>query len=210
MSTGVENQQKLYAGYAKISAQLGAPYAIYGFDQLSPLDPDKLQLTLNVAFAADPNFSAPLKYNKAIWICYADGNQLAPFNFAVGPYGTFYIADRQPFQPLQAVRTNKVVHIGRGSYSTEGAITESVINYAENLPVFMQFVREDIQKPPSTFGAQIGRAVTHWTAFIPGYEGMLKQDDIITDTAVDGIQYIVDAPDYTNAGYVVHLRLLTV
>ena len=209
MSTGAENQDKLYAGHARIAAQLGASYEVYGFSMMQPLDPGNLQLTLPVAVSADTGFNAPLKYNKAAWICYADGNQLGQFNFLVGPYGTFYIADKQPFMPMQAVRCNRMVSIGRGEYSESGPITETVVNFAEGLPIFTQFAREDIQKVATQFGQQLGRAITHWTAFIPGENGMLKQDDIVIDEA-DGIRYMVDAPDYTNMGYVCHLRLATV
>lgn len=206
--TGAENQLRLYAGYAKIAAQLGHSYALYPHDMLNPLDSGKSVGNVNMSLSADPGFSAPLKYNKAVWISYMDGDLVSPFQFLVGPYGKFYIADKQPFQPMQVVRTNRQVSIGRGQYSTSGPLLESIVDYATDLPVFMQFTREDIQKPASSTGAQLGRAITHWTAFIPMLQGYLHQDDIVTDE--QQIRYVVDAPDFTNMGYVAHLRLASI
>lgn len=208
MSTGSENQAKLYAAYARIAHQLGYEYQTYPFDLLSPIDDSKKGPLLQASFAADPNFSAPLKYNKPVWICYADATNLNQFDFLVGQYGTYYVGDKQPMQPLQAIRTNHIVTLARSIYSTTGQIVDTVVTYAENLPVFMQYNREDIQKPAGNFGSQIGRAITHWTTFIPCPIGTIKQDDLMTDE--DGISYIIDAPDFTNMGYVCHVRLATI
>ncbi len=209
MSTGAENQAKLNAGYRRIAAQLGVEYAVYGFQNFNPMAEENFQFFINAAFTADPNFSAPLKHNKAVWICYTDADQIDRTHILVGPYGTFYIGDRQPFQPMQAVRCNRVVNLGRVEYSTGGQLTATVINYAEQLPIFMQFAREDIQKAAGAQNAQqLGRAITHWTVFIPGHDGMIKQDDVMFDQ--DGIKYVIDAPDFTNMGYVCHVRLATI
>lgn len=209
MSTAADNQTQLYQGYDRIAKSLGAVYSVYHFDQLDPLDSAKLDFNIDFAFSADQTFLTPLKFNKPTWFAWADGLRVSPNDFLVGPYGTFYIADKQPMVPMQAVLCNKTIHIGRGIYSTSGPIEEDVVNYATNLPAFMQFNREDIQKPNIAFGQQVGRAITHWTAFIPGPKGMILQDDLVTDVETD-VRYIVDAPDFTNMGYVVHLRLATV
>lgn len=206
--TGEQNQQRLYAGYQRIAEQLGTDHVIHPFRMMSPIHANNVGAAIKASFAADPGYKAPLKYNRAVWIGYLDGDLINRFDFLTGAYGTYYIADKQPMQPMQAVRTNHVITLARGTYSTEGDITESVVNYAELLPVFMQFAREDIQRPNTQFGQQIGRATTHWTAFIPAPEGSIKQDDIAIDEA--GIKYVVDAPDFTNAGYAVRLRLATV
>lgn len=209
MTVSSDNQDRLYAGYARIANRLGGLYTRFQFDLLDPTEEAKADGQVQASFASDPSFIAPLKYNKAVWLCYADGAQLQPNNILVGPYGTFYIADKQPFAPMQAIRCNCKIAIGRVSYSTVGPITGTVTNFALNLPAFFQFTREDIQKPTSSFGAQLGRAITHWDAFIPAAQGTLKQDDIVVDQET-GINYILDAPNYTNAGYVVRLRLATV
>jgi hypothetical protein len=199
---------KLRAGHIKIADKLGALYTMHPFRLDNPMDSSYAGDQLLVAFAADVAFSAPLKHNKAVWICYADQEQVEPLVFLDGPYGVFYIADKQPYQPMQAVRTNKRLNFGRGEYIQGGGeITQGVVNYATNIPCFMQFAREDIQRPNTSLGQTMGRAVTHWTTFIPMEQGTLLQDDIATDEL--GIQYTVDAPDYTNMGYVCHLRLAT-
>ncbi len=203
-----ENKLALWAGYAAIAEELGAQYAVYDFKLLYPFEELKVA-DVQMAITSDPNFSAPLKYNKAVWICYADGALLSQFQLLVGPYGTFYVGDMQPFQPMQVVRCNKSVSIGRVEYSTSGPVADTVVNFVEALPIFMQFTREDIQRPPGTMGAQaMGRAITHWDAFIPGPQGMVKQDDVVVDE--DGIKYILDSPNFTNMGYVCALRLATV
>jgi len=208
VSTALENKAKLDIGYVKIATALGSIYQVFPFLLNSPLEGSSTEVQLSVS--ADPMFAAPLKYNKAVWIGYADSTLLNVRDFLVGEYGTFYVGDKQPFQPFQLVRTNRLASIGRGEYSVSGAITETVVMFAEKIPVFMQFTREDIQKSAATYsGSQIGRAVTHWTAFIPMPPDSLKQDDVLVDLQ-DGVTYIIDAPDFTNMGYVCHLRLSTI
>jgi hypothetical protein len=208
--SGAVNQNRLYQGYDRIAQELGFDYAVYPFNMVTPLDSGYQQRLLKVAFAADAKFSVPLKYNKPVWLCYAEGDFLEQNSFLVGFYGTYYIADKQPFLPMQAIRCNRTVTISRGLYRTTGPAGTDLTPFASGLPIFMQFAREDIQKPATTVGGQqLGEAITHWTTFIPGPKGMLQQDDVVTDEA-DGINYIIDAPDYTNAGYVVHMRLMTI
>jgi hypothetical protein len=209
MSSGEQTQLRLYAGHAKIAAILGVDYEVYPFTFDDPTASGKSTGRIKFAVAADPNFSAPLKYNKAVWIAYADGNLLNVNDILVGPYGTFYIGDKQPMQPMQAVRANRLVNIGRGEYSTSGPIVQSVVNYTTGLPIFMQFTREDIQKAATTVATtQLGRAITHWDAFIPATKDSIKQDDVVTDEA--GLNYVIDAPNFTNLGYVCHMRLASV
>jgi hypothetical protein len=210
MKTGVENQARLYEGYAKIAYQLGFPYDVYPFDLISPIsDSTKLPDKLNCAFSADVNFVAPLKYDGSVYYLWCDGDAVDQWYFLQGPEGTFYVADKQGLLPIQAVRCNTRVTIGRGEYSDIGPIIETVVPYAEALPIFMQFTREDIQKPNIQYGQQIGRAVTHWSAFIPCPQGTIRQDDIMTDDLTN-IRYLIDAPDFTHIGYVCRVRLATV
>jgi hypothetical protein len=124
---------KLRAGHIKIADKLGALYTMHPFRLDNPMDSSYAGDQLLVAFAADVAFSAPLKHNKAVWICYADQEQVEPLVFLDGPYGVFYIADKQPYQPMQAVRTNKRLNFGRGEYIQGGGeITQGVVNYATN------------------------------------------------------------------------------
>ena len=208
MSTPAVNQRRIYDGFAKIASQLGGDYEVYDFTLFYPVQPGISQRTIPASFTADTNFAAPLKYNKAPWIGYMDGDLVSQFSILVGPYGTFYIGDKQPMVPLQAVRCNKTISIGRVVYSTEGPIEEIVVNYAESIPAFFQFARSEVQRPVGLAAQTLGRAITHWTAFIPAPQGTLKQDDVITDE--DGIKYMLDSPDFTNMGYVCHVRLASI
>jgi hypothetical protein len=202
--TGARLQALQYAGYAKLAAKVGFMYDVYRFDDPIAVTDDIYKIArIPVAFAAEKKFAIPNKYQTPTWYCYADGRVLQPRDILIGPAGTFYIGDMQPNLPIQAVETNHVIAIGRGSY--DGG-DQSIEFYATGIPCFMQFKREDIKQ--SQYATTMGQAITHWTTFIPLPEGMLKQDDVVQDE--NGIRYIVDAPDFTSIGYVAHLRLITI
>jgi hypothetical protein len=197
---GVRLQDRLYSGYAKTAVRIGLIYDQYRSAMpISPLDPGYKLRSLPVAFSADLKFSVANKYHNPVWYCWADGRELQQFDFLVGPMGTFFIGDMQSNLPIQAVQTNHVVSLGRVSYSTLGS---PVLNYAQRLPVFFQFKREEIK--PSAFANAIGEAITRWLVFIPLPEGTIKQDDIVVDE--EGINYVMDAPDFTSIGYVASMR----
>lgn len=206
---GTQNQARLWAGYARIAAQLGFENAVYPFALDTPLAEGKSELSLDCAFSADVDFVAPQKYDKPAYYLWADGSQLSLFSFMVGPQGTYYLGDKQPMLPMQAVRCNASVTLGRGGYSETGEITETFTPYATSLPALLQFKREDIQRQAVGFGQQIGRAITHWNAFIPAHQGSILQDDILIDEATS-VRYVIDAPDFTHMGYVCHIRLATI
>lgn len=198
---GTVLQPLLYSGYAKIAQRLGFSYDQYrSATHLSPIDPGNKIRSLPVAFSSDLKFAVSNKYHQPVWYCWADGRQLNQFDFLVGPMGTFFVGDKQSNLPIQAVQTNHVVSMGRVDYSVPSAST--VVNYAEGLPVFMQYKREEIKA--SAFANVIGEAITRWLTFIPLPEGTVKQDDIIFDE--EGTRYIMDAPDYTGIGYVASMR----
>ncbi|MGZ3295839.1 MAG: hypothetical protein ACXU9D_21525 [Xanthobacteraceae bacterium] len=204
MMTGDRLQNLLYASYAKLAAKAGFMYDVYRFDEPIAVTDELYKIArIPVALAAEKKFAIPNKYQTATWYCYADGRILQPRDILKGPAGTFYIGDMQPNLPIQAVETNHVISIGRGTY--DGG-DQTVEFYATGIPVFMQFKREDIKR--SEYAATMGQAITHWTTYIPLPEGMLKQDDVVQDE--EGIRYIVDAPDFTSIGYVAHLRLITI
>jgi hypothetical protein len=202
--TGARLQALQYAGYAKLAAKVGFMYDVYRFDEPIAVTDDINKIErIPVALAAEKKFAIPNKYQTPTWYCYADGRLLQPRDILIGPAGTFYIGDMQPNLPIQAVETNHVIAIGRGSY--DGG-DQSIEFYATGIPCFMQFKREDIKQ--SQYATTMGQAITHWTTFIPLPEGTLKQDDVVQDE--NGIRYIVDAPDFTSIGYVAHLRLITI
>ena len=200
---GTVLQPLLYSGYAKVAQRLGVSYAQYrSATHLLPIDPSNLLRSLPVAVSAELKFKVPNKYHIPTWMLWADGRLLTQFDFLVGPFGTFFIGDMQPNLPIQAVRTNHVIRMGRVVYSTSGPATSEVVDYATGLPVFMQYKREEIKASP--FANAIGEAITRWLTFIPLPEGTVKQDDVIFDE--EGIRYIMDAPDFTSIGYVASMR----
>jgi len=205
---GARLQTLIYKGYGKEAEKVGFDYEVFrAASFLSPTQSAYSMGTLKCSFAADEKMSVSNKYQTPTWILRADGNQLEVLDFLVGPYGTFYVASKQPNLPMEAVRCNSAVSIGRVSYDTDpvtGVLAPVVTNYAEALPMFKQYRREDIRRDAST-GEEIGNAITHWRAFIPLPIETLQQGDIIVDE--NDIKYTVDAPDFTSAGYAANIRL---
>lgn len=206
---GTRLQSLIYRGYAKEAAKTGSNYDVYRGSFMTPILPENLQTTLPCSFIADAKMSVANKYQTPTWTLRADGSQLEVFDILVGPFGTFYVASKQPNLPMEAIRCNATVSIGRVTYQqdpTTGVLSPVVDNYAEGLPMFKQFRREDIRRDATT-GEEIGNAVTHWRAFIPLPNGTIQQGDMVTDEA--NIKYTVDAPDFTSAGYAAQIRLAT-
>jgi hypothetical protein len=197
---GLRLQNRLYSGYAKTATRIGLVYDQYrSSTHLLPLDSSNKIDSFPVAFSADLKFDVSNKYAKPVWYCWADGRKLKQFDFLVGPMGTFFVGDKQTNLPIQAVQTNHVVSLGRVNYTI---IPATVVNYATSIPVFVQFKREEIKASP--LANVIGEAVTRWLTFIPLPEGTIKQDDVVVDE--EGISYVMDAPDFTNIGYVASMR----
>jgi hypothetical protein len=212
---GIALQDRIYKGYSRVADSVGLQYDLYRASfssditvpdrdmlDLDPIVPKNKIRKMPIAVAADKDFSVPNKFHSPTWYCYADGRKLQQFDFLVGAFGTFYIADKQPNLPMQAIKTNHVLSIGRGIYSTVGPIGQTINYYATRLPCFIQFKREQIK---ATIADTIGQATTQWDAFIPLPNNMIKQDDIVFDE--EGNRYLVDAPDFTEIGYSVRLRL---
>ena len=206
---GARLQTLIYAGYGKEAAKIGTDYALYRGSAMNPTQGGNYYGTLPCAFIADAKASVANKYQTPTWILRADGSQLEVFDILVGDFGTFYVASKQPNLPMEAVRCNATVSVGRVSYATDpvsGVLMPVVTNYADGLPMFKQFRREDIRRDATT-GEEIGNAVTHWRAFLPLPNGAMQQGDLIIDEA--SIKYTVDAPDFTSAGYAAQIRLAT-
>lgn len=204
---GTRLQSLIYRGYGKEAKRTGTSYAVYRGTTMTPIDPANLQFSLPCSFIADEKMSVSIKYQTPTWILRADGSQLEVNDILVGDFGTFYVASKQPNLPMEAVRCNSTVSIGRVDYAVmNGVLQPEITNYAVGLPMFKQFRREDIRRDPTT-GEEIGNAVTHWRAFIPLTNGTLQQGDIMVDE--DSIKYTVDAPDFTSAGYAAQIRLAT-
>jgi hypothetical protein len=199
-------QAKIYAGFAKEAERTGFDYELYrSASPMNPMAPQNLLGSIKCAFMAEKDAATPNKYQTPTWLLRADGRLLQQFDILVGPFGTFYVGSMQPQLPIEAVLANSTVSIGRASYTTVGGIPGITIpKYAEGLPMFKQYRREDIRRNSAT-GDIIGASLTHWRAFIPLANGLLKQGDQVTDEA--GINYTVDAPDFTSVGYAASIRL---
>lgn len=200
-------QERLYKGYGQMAKRVGQLYDVYRSpDGMDPLASGNLIASLHMAIATRTRpFEVPAQFKDAVWMVFIDGRELQPRDFLAGPYGTWYIADMQPELPIQAVRCNHTVSIGRPEFAVDdGALEQSLIPIASALPVFTQLKRVDIKQP--AFGSSTaGQAITHWTAFIPMAQGAIKQHDLVTDD--EGVKYELDAPDFTNMGYVTSIRL---
>lgn len=202
---GARLQTLIYNGYAKEAKVIGYDYDVYRatLPSLYVIDPGNLIATLKCAFIADAKAEVANKYQTPTWMLRADGNQLEVFDFLVGPFGTFFVASMQPQLPMEAIKCNSVVNIGRVDYTSGTGI---VVNYVEGLPIFKQYRREDIRRDQT--GNEIGNAITHWRAFIPLPAHTLRQADVLVETSEDpSISYTVDAPDFTSAGYAANIRL---
>ncbi len=198
---GEKLQRLIYKGYALEAKITGYDYDVYrSSSPMNPTAASKLVTTLKCSFWADEKAAVANKYQTPTWLLRADGNQLERFDFLIGPFGTFFVASKQPTLPMEAILCNNVVDIYHIDYSS-GVPLQNI--YAQGLPIFKQYRREDIRRDAT--GLEIGNATTHWRAFIPLQNHVLKQGDIITDE--EGISYTMDAPDFTSVGYAANMRL---
>ena len=201
---GARLQTLIYKGYGKEAAVIGFDYDIYraALPSMDVLDPTNVVGTLKCAFIADAKAEVANKYQTPTWMLRADGTQLEVFDFLVGPFGTFFVASKQPQLPMEAIKCNNFVTIAHIDYTVS---PPGVDNYVSGLPIFKQYRREDIRRDET--GAEVGNATTHWRAFIPLPNHTLRQGDVITDE--DGIGYTMDAPDFTSVGYAANMRLIS-
>src|SRR5690349_3844025 len=101
---GAKLQRRIYLGYAREAEIMGYDYDVYRSTSLfTPIDTANLVATLKCAFIADDKATVANKYQTPTWFLRADGNQLEVFDFLVGPYGTFFLASKQPQLPMEAI-----------------------------------------------------------------------------------------------------------
>jgi len=197
-------QTLIYRGYAKEAKIAGEDYDVYrAVSPMNPITDSNKVTTLKAWFIADDKASVTNKYQTPTWFLRADGSQLEVFDFLVGPFGTFYVASKAPQLPMEAVRCNNTVSIGRIDYSVIPLVATP---YAAGLPIFKQYRREDIRRDAT--GNEVGNAITHWRSFIPLPKPVIANGDIVTDD--DGNSYTIDAPDFTSSGYAANMRLTTI
>lgn len=204
---GAQLQARIYAGYAKAAAHVGQAYSIYRPSSLiSPIDSSNLIGEVNCFFAADQKFSSVHKYKEPTRYMWADGRKLLQGDFLLGPYGTFFVGDKQPNLPIQAVRCNDSISINRPIYQVGdaiGIVDGEVI--AAGMPCFRQLKKLDQKPVNSAYGASTAATpIGEWFVYVPIDWTVLKQNDIVTDQT--GRRYTLSSIDPTEIGAVLVIR----
>lgn len=107
-------QARINRGYGIAARFLGAP-----FDQYRPLDamaPLANQIgTLLADFDINPAFTyaQPSKYGNAIYYGLFDATTVVPYDYLVGPTGTWFVAGMEPNKPVLCVACNVTVSFMR-------------------------------------------------------------------------------------------------
>jgi hypothetical protein len=201
---GATAQAKIYKGMGKAARHVGQPYDVYRF--FSPLNPtdgsNKLPEPVNCFFAAEKRFEVPHKSKDAARYLYADGRELMRGDILAGPYGTFFVGDKQPLLPMQAVWCNDVISIDRVGYVDNILVPEEI---AFGVPCFRQLKKVD-QKPVSnTFGAtNQATPIDEFYCYLPIDWTLIRQNDVVTDQT--SRQYTVSAIDATELCTVLVIR----
>ena len=125
---GATIQARVWYGYAKSAAILGANYQFYrpagnillegggnlllesggNLREETQGFPGSPVATLPVSLnAEDMKYGKPNKYGKATWYALVDGTSIEVGDYFVGPLGTFFIAAMQPLVPILVVECNR-------------------------------------------------------------------------------------------------------
>jgi hypothetical protein len=200
---GVTLQARIYAGMGKDAQHTGRLHNIYRpASPLLPLDYGNRVGEIYCRFAAEKRFEVPHKYKEPTYFLYADGRELEKGDFLVSDTETFFIADKQPLLPMQAVRCNDLLTIDRPSYVGTTVVTNPV---ATDYPAFRQLKKLDQKPVSSTFGASTSATpIGEWFVYLPIDWTLIKQGDIVTDLTAR--TYTIGSIDPTEIGAVVVMR----
>jgi hypothetical protein len=200
---GVTLQARIYAGMGKDAQHTGRLHNIYRpASPLLPLDYGNRVGEIYCRFAAEKRFEVPHKYKEPTYFLYADGRELEKGDFLVSDTETFFIADKQPLLPMQAVRCNDLVNIDRVAYSGTVLSTEPV---ATAYPIFRQLKKLDQKPVNATFGVSTSATpIAEWFVYLPIDWTVIRQGDIVTDQT--GREYTIGSIDPTEIGAVVVMR----
>jgi hypothetical protein len=200
---GVTLQARIYAGMGKDAQHTGRLHSIYRpASPLLPLDYGNRVGEIYCRFAAEKRFEVPHKYKEPTYFLYADGRELEKGDFLVSDTETFFIADKQPLLPMQAVRCNDLLTIDRPSYVGTTVVTNPV---ATDYPAFRQLKKLDQKPVSSTFGASTSATpIGEWFVYLPIDWTLIKQGDIVTDLTAR--TYTIGSIDPTEIGAVVVMR----
>lgn len=200
---GTTLQGLIYAGYAKAAKHTGRPYSHYRAETpISPIEPGNMLGMLDCLFAAEKRFEVPNKYKIPTRYLYADGRVLAQRDILVGPYGTFFVGDMQPNLPMQVIRCNDSISVGRPVYQGTTLVEEDV---AFAVPAFRQLKKLDQKPVANAYGASTAATpIGEWFVHVPIEWTELKQNDIVTDQT--GRRYTLSTIDPTEIGTVLVVR----
>jgi hypothetical protein len=200
---GVTLQARIYASMGKDAQHTGRLHNIYRpASPLLPLDYGNRVGEIYCRFAAEKRFEVPHKYKEPTYFLYADGRELEKGDFLVSDTETFFIADKQPLLPMQAVRCNDLLTIDRPSYVGTTVVTNPV---ATDYPAFRQLKKLDQKPVSSTFGASTSATpIGEWFVYLPIDWTLIKQGDIVTDLTAR--TYTIGSIDPTEIGAVVVMR----
>ena len=114
-SLWAEIQSAIDLGYASAADVLGAPHSIYRYQGTgAPLDPANLiGMAPFVPFAKPNSAKTPNLYGNPVWFPQVDPSLVQPFDYIVGPSGTFYMLPPQSLQPPACVSCNASVTLSR-------------------------------------------------------------------------------------------------
>jgi hypothetical protein len=200
---GERLQALIYAGYAKDAQHTGLEYSVYRPEgAISPLDASFLIGALHCRFPAEKKSEVPHKYKEPTYYLIADGRELQKGDFLVRDSETYFVADKQHLLPMQAVRCNDVVSIGRPRWV--GTVTD-LDAVATSYPVFRQLKKLDQKPVTATFGASTSATpIAEFFVYLPLAWTELRQGDIVTDSV--NRTYQVSSLDPTEIGTVMVMR----
>jgi len=199
---GATLQARVYAGQGQLARKIGFACTQYRTDQLfDPIDPGYEVGTVYAAVSKTRLFHMPPDYRDATELLWADGRDLQVRDFLVSAdQGTFYVAWMPYNLPISAVRCNCVLKIDRPISGTNDSTP-----IAEGIPAYMLNTRLEMKSPPGSFGTA-AQPLSHWRVMIPLAEGLLQQNDTLTDQ--NGVHYTLNVPDFQRIGYVCEASLV--
>lgn len=197
-------QAKLYAGYKKAAARLGAPYQFYRpLSATAPLS--TLLLTQNAALSPKSyGFEKMAKHADYDWCGMFDGTLTRTGDYLVGVDGTFFIGSQFLNLPIMTVKCNRTLRILRPQQqSGVGAV-----GYGGNIDAVETVLMQDW--PASVLAGTKGDKSeanlpgdvksAWWAILLPSFAGvLLRSDDIITDDL--DRRYVVSSAELTDLGW---------
>ena len=194
---------KVAKGRGKVGQKAGFAYAHYR--RLSPtetvIDVSNLLGEVYATFnAQDQNYTKPNKYGQALWWGDFDYTNVNVGDFLVGDLGTFFVASKQAYLPVQAVNCNRVINIANKQFPNNAggrgyiAVTKTMSKLYETPCSILQ-----------SGGGKKGQFETDGTN--PNWNLLLPDHTNVTINALDwatddlGRNYIIQNAELTDLGW---------